>query len=186
MSTPHLLDDLTTLDRFAAAPFAPKTPTDRRTFYSPVDDVHGVLKECVSAATRSLVIAMYGFDDDELAAVIVDKLNAQHVYVQLTLDSSQAGGAHERTLLSTSAFPASSVAIGRSERGAIMHLKEIVVDGVILVTGSTNWSDGGETKQDNQLTVEHDPYACAAATARIGAIHANMLTKAAAKAAAQA
>ena len=124
---------------------------------------------------------MYGFDDDELADIILSKLNDENVYVQLTLDSSQAGGVHERTLLADKQFPASSVAVGRSEKHAIMHLKEIVVDGVIWVTGSTNWSDGGESKQDNQLTIMLSPYDAADATARIGAIHANMLNEAAAK-----
>lgn len=174
----HPLNDLTVLDQFAAAPFAPGTPTDRRTFYSPVDDVHGALLYVVKAAQRSLVCAMYGFDDQELADALKEKLTAENVYVQLTLDSSQAGGVHEKQLLTEEAFPISSVAIGRSEKGAIMHLKELVVDGVILVTGSTNWSHGGEALQDNQLTVELNPYAAAAATARIGAIHAHMLAKA--------
>jgi phosphatidylserine/phosphatidylglycerophosphate/cardiolipin synthase-like enzyme len=176
--TAHPLDDITVLDHFAAVPFAPGTRTDSRTFYSPVDNVHGVLVTCIAAASRSLVVAMYGFDDDELAKAILEKLQAENVYVQLTLDSSQAGGVHEKVLLQTDAFPSSTVAVGRSEKGAIMHMKEVVIDGTILVTGSTNWSDGGETKQDNQLTVSLDPGACAAATARIGAIHANMLAKA--------
>ena len=59
-----------------------------------------------------------------------------------------------------------------------MHLKEGVVDGSIVFTGSTNWSDGGETKQDNQLTVEISPAAASVATGRIGMIHTNMLNKA--------
>ena len=59
-----------------------------------------------------------------------------------------------------------------------MHLKEGVVDGTILFTGSTNWSTGGESLQDNQLTIEINPVAAGMATARIGAIHANMLQKA--------
>lgn len=175
MSAAHPLTDLSILDQFASAPFPPGYPTDRRTFYSPVDDVHGALKAVISATQRSIVLAMYGFDDDELAAIMRAKLVDPGVYVQLTLDSSQAAGVHEKLLLKQSAFPISSVAIGRSELGAIMHLKEGVVDGTILFTGSTNWSNSGEMRQDNQLTVEINPVAAGMAVARIGAIHAHML-----------
>ena len=174
----HDSGDLSWLDAYAAQPFPPGTPTDRRTFYSPVDRVPYVLRAVVATASRSLVIAMYGFDDDALADIIKQKLEAHDVYVQLTLDSSQAGGVHEKAILAAESYPASTIAIGRSEQDAIMHLKEVVVDGTILVTGSTNWSASGETKQDNQLTVEYNPWAAAAAMARIGAIHANMINQA--------
>src|ERR1039458_1544362 len=137
----HPLDDLSVLNQFAAAPFPPGTKPDRRTFYSPVDDVHGCLVYVLKQAQSSLVLAMYGFDDDELAGVLKEKLQAENVYVQLTLDSSQAGGVHEKKLLTDEAFPLSSVAVGRSERGAIMHMKEIVIDSSVLVTGSTNRSE---------------------------------------------
>ncbi len=173
----HPLSDLSVLDQFATAPFPPGYPSDRRTFYSPIDNVHGALKAVLQAATSSVVLAMYGFDDEELAAILLEKLQDESVYVQLTLDSSQAGGVHERTLLAQENYPLSSVAIGRSEKGAIMHLKTGVVDGTILFTGSTNWSTGGESLQDNQLTVEINPVAAAMTTARIGAIHAMMLQK---------
>lgn len=176
--TAHPLADLSALDEYASAPFPPGYPTDRRTFYSPVDDVHGALKYVLTSATRSIVVALYGFDDDELAAILKEKLAAEGVYVQLTLDSSQAAGVHEKLLLGQQDYPISSVAIGRSEKGAIMHLKEGVVDGTILFTGSTNWSTAGESLQDNQLTVEINPVAAGMATARIGAIHASMLAKA--------
>lgn len=174
---PHPLADLSVLDEFKAAPFPPGYPLSHRTFYSPVDNVHGALKALLASAQKSLVVAMFGFDDAELADVLKQKLAAEHCFVQLTLDSSQAGGMHERQLLTQEAYPASSVVTGRSERGAIMHLKECIIDGVVLVMGSTNWSDGGETKQDNQLTVIADAYVAAEARARIDAIHANMVTK---------
>lgn len=173
----HRINDLSWLDKYASTPFPHGHPDDRRTFYSPVDDVHGALVAMVASATQSLIIAMFGFDDDQLADIIHQHLDNDHLFVQLTLDSSQAGGKHEAALLAKQNYPANSVAIGRSEKGAIMHLKEIIVDGTDLITGSTNWSLGGEQKQDNELTIRRSPLECIRARQRIDIIHTTMLRK---------
>jgi phosphatidylserine/phosphatidylglycerophosphate/cardiolipin synthase-like enzyme len=163
-----------------ATPFVDKYPEDILTFYSPVDNCHQVLVDVAGWANKSLVIAMYGFDDDELAQKIHDKLNHDHIFVQLSFDKTQAGGVHERAILAKQNYPANSIAIGQSEKHAIMHMKIMIVDGLYIVTGSTNWSASGEEKQDNQLTVIKDPYVAAEARARIDVIHTTMLQQMAA------
>lgn len=155
------------LDKFKAAGVTvdPSYPTGVRTFYSPEDDVHGALKAVIGSAQKSVVVAMFGFDDDELAAMLDGFLKNANVYVQITLDKSQAGGVHERTLLEkySHEMTGNSVAIGTSERAAIMHRKMVIVDGIWRVSGSTNWSTSGESLQDNELTIINSATACAEA-----------------------
>lgn len=172
------LASLDLLDQYKATPFAPGYLGTAKTFYSPVDNVHQVLVDLTKSATKSLVVAMYGFDDDEVTASLVDKANTDHCYLQLTLDSSQAGGTHEKALLDKyrNDLPSNSIAVGRSEKGAIMHMKLLIIDGLDVVTGSTNWSVGGEAKQDNQLTVIRDYSVAAEARSRVDQIHSHMLT----------
>lgn len=181
------LTTLTQLDRHKATPFAPGYPDTARTFYAPVDDVHGALTDLLQSASKSLVIAMYGYDDAQLNEVVMSQLNTNTVYVQMSLDKSQAGGAAEKSILAQwhNGVIGKSIAIGTSEEGAIMHLKLAIIDGLDVVTGSTNWSTGGETKQDNQLTVIRDPMVAAEARARVDVIHDTMLKQMAAASAKQ-
>lgn len=174
---PTALRNLSELDEFKTTPFQTGYPTGQRTFYAGTDDVHGVLCKLLRSADYSIVVAMYGFADDELAQIIRDKLEDENCFVQLTLDSTQAAGKHEREILSRMDYPASSIATGRSEHGAIMHLKQAIIDGVILISGSTNWSTSGESLQSNELVVTADAYVCAEARARIDKIHSSILAK---------
>lgn len=159
------------------------------TFYAPRDPgVHQVLLWTLLQAKSSVAINMYGFDDPHLATLIRHHATSPQMIVTLTLDSSQAAGLAEKPLLADlrNDLPGNSIAVGRSARGAISHDKLMVIDGLYLVTGSTNWSFGGETQQDNQLTLSRDPIACAEARAVIDLDHDVMLKQMAAAAQASA
>jgi phosphatidylserine/phosphatidylglycerophosphate/cardiolipin synthase-like enzyme len=155
-----------------------------RSFYSPIDNVHEALAAVIGSAKHSIVVSMFGFDDDDLAALLDTALKNPAMYVQITLDSSQAGGVHEKAILAKYAheMTGNSVAIGRSERGAIVHRKMVIVDGLWWIGGSTNWSTSGETLQDNELTIIRDALQCTKARTVLDIAHDHILSVMAAKA----
>jgi len=158
-------------------------PSDVRTFFSPVDDVHGMLASLLASTQKSIVLNMYGYDDDELNDIILDKLTNEHIYVQMSLDRTQAGGVHEKQLLAKweNQKVGNSIAIGESTRGAISHMKIVIIDGIYTVRGSTNWSLAGEQKQDNELTVHNNAVIAAETRAELDRNHDAMLKQMAAR-----
>ena len=153
-------------------------PDDQRTFFSPRDNVHGLLVALLSSAQHSIVVNMFGYDDDELNKIIQTKLADQNVYVQMSLDRSQSTTAHEKQILASwnnNAF-GNSIAIGTSSvHNAISHLKVVIVDGVYTVKGSTNWSLSGEQQQDNELTLNRNAVIAAETRAILDLNHDFML-----------
>ena len=156
---------ITDLDIFKVTSPPGGYPANMRTFYSPEDHVPQVLQSVISSVSKSIVVAMFGFDDEVLAAMLDTALKNPAIFVQITLDKSQAGGVHEKALLAkySNWMSGNSVAIGTSEKSAIMHRKMVIVDGLWRVSGSTNWSTSGETLQDNELTIIRDAMVCSEA-----------------------
>jgi phosphatidylserine/phosphatidylglycerophosphate/cardiolipin synthase-like enzyme len=153
-------------------------PDDQRTFFSPRDNVHGLLVALMGSAQHSIVVNMFGYDDDELNQIIQSKLADEKIYVQMSLDRTQASGVHEKQILakwSNDAF-GNSIAIGTSSvHNAISHLKIVIVDGVYTVKGSTNWSLSGEQQQDNELTLSRNAVIAAETRAILDLNHDFML-----------
>ena len=170
---------MTDLDIFKVTSPPSGHPANMRTFYSPEDFVPQVLQTVLSSVSKSVVVAMYGFDDDVLAAMLDTALKNPAIYVQITLDQSQATVPHEKALLAQYAneMRGNSVAIGHSERGAIMHRKMVIVDGLWRISGSTNWSTSGETLQDNELTIIRDALDCSEARPVLDIEHDSALKK---------
>jgi phosphatidylserine/phosphatidylglycerophosphate/cardiolipin synthase-like enzyme len=172
------------LGRFKqAGRFPPGYSQQALSFYAPRDPgIHPVIIWTLLQATHSIAVNMYGFDDPQASAIIRMHTLNDAIAVTLSLDKSQAGGKAEKAILASfnNNLIGNSIAIGRSSRGDISHDKLLVVDGLYLITGSTNWSFGGEELQDNQLTLSRDPLSAAEARTVIDLDHDDMLKQMAA------
>jgi len=129
--------------------YSPNASKDFHLFYVGRDDVHEVLKHVLSRVRTSLYLNMFGYDDDELNDIIMDKVKDPDIVVLITLDKSQAGGVHEKKLVALDqeiglANFNTHFVIGQSPTHQISHTKGFVADGIVGGEGSTNWSSSGE------------------------------------------
>lgn len=173
-TVPFVLADLV---QFKKGGFPPSYPTDCFTFWAGRDDVHGAISAVLGSAVHSIVISMFGYDDNEFDKLIRDKLDNENIFVQMSLDKTQAAGVHEKEILALWANndKTNSIAIGQSAGHAINHTKVVIVDGRFLISGSTNWSTSGESKQNNELTIRENAVVCAEARSELDIIHNVML-----------
>lgn len=171
------LKSLSLLDQYKTNGFPSRYPKGIKTFYAPVDNVHQVLLDLINSASSSLYLAMFAVEDTSLADAVKVKCQDPKITVQLTFDYSQAQVTYEKTLLTKENYPATSVAIGNSEHNAYMHLKTIVIDGLDVATGSTNWTASGQKYQDNNLIIIRNKVAAQEAVDRLTAVHQFILNK---------
>jgi hypothetical protein len=153
--------DLLDLQQFTQEKtYATTASKDFHLFYVGRDNVHEILKYVLSRVSVSLYLNMFGFDDDELNAILMKLALDPSVIMLVTLDKSQASGKHEKALLdadrehnlalfNTHVVTKTHVqeqefVIGQSATHQISHTKGFVADGRVAGEGSTNWSDSGE------------------------------------------
>ena len=114
------------------------------------DDVHGILNYLINNETLELDGNEFGYDDQELNDDILALFKKPSVKVQITLDKTQAGGAHEKQIIAADQAQdpikfSNSFAIGNSATHQISHTKGMIFVGQgVWCEGSTNLSISGE------------------------------------------
>lgn len=170
-----------------------------RLFYVGRDDVHGIVKYIIERCTVSFKMNMFGYDDNEVNAMLLALAANPQIAFQLSLDKSQAGGVHEKLLVAEwpPADMGTSVCIGQSATHQISHTKGGVIDGKVWFEGSTNFSASGEgattyevaavtgkegrpVAQNNTLLVSTDRQQAARFSAELDREHAVMVAQMAA------
>jgi hypothetical protein len=146
------------IDDLRLQPFGKYTPEGKLTpgygdhylFFVGRDDVHSILLDLITNEHMSFKMNMFGYDDQTLNDAIFALFKNPSIHVQISLDRSQAGGVHEKQLLTAdeqqdpSDF-ANSFVILESETSQISHTKGgVLASQGIYFEGSTNWSASGE------------------------------------------
>jgi phosphatidylserine/phosphatidylglycerophosphate/cardiolipin synthase-like enzyme len=146
-------------DRFGTAsrqdtpqPIVTVEGTQVEVLFSPDDGVAARIEALLLGAEQSIDVLAYSFTLNVLADALIER-HAVGVVVRGVFEDSQAlsnrGGDYER-------LRAAGLDIRLDVRAGNMHHKTIVIDRGITATGSYNFSNNAETRNDENVLVIHD------------------------------
>jgi phosphatidylserine/phosphatidylglycerophosphate/cardiolipin synthase-like enzyme len=114
-------------------------------------DIQNRILKALDSAEVSITLVMAWFTNETLFQKIVEK-QKQGIEVKLAIYDD---GINKKHGVDISKVP--HVKLKKGLRGGLMHNKFCVIDNQVVVTGSYNWSDNAEFKNDENVTVENDP-----------------------------
>jgi len=114
-------------------------------------DIQNRILAALDKAQVSIRVVMAWFTNDILFAKLLEK-HSQGVDVKVAIFDD---GINKKHGVDISKLPHDM--IKRGKRGGLMHDKFVVIDNQVVITGSYNWSDNAEFRNDENVTVENDP-----------------------------
>ena len=125
--------------------------------FSKPQDCASLIVRIIDGASRSVHVMMYSFTSDEIAEALIRAKN-RGVDVKVVMESQQAGirGSEYRRLLDA------GIDVRLDGNPSLMHHKVVIIDGLIVITGSYNWSRAAEQDNDENLIVIRSPSIAAA------------------------
>lgn len=125
--------------------------TQIETYFSPDDHPQERILELIRGAEDQILFLAFSFTSDSIAQAIIERSQAG-VTVQGVLDTSQSyndvGSEWER-------FQENDVDVRLDGNPEKMHHKFILIDGEIVVTGSYNFTESAEKKNDENVLIIH-------------------------------
>lgn len=114
-------------------------------------DIQNRILTALDSADVSITLVMAWFTNDTLFQKILEK-QTQGLDIKIAIFDD---GINRKYGVDLSQIP--HIRIRRGQRGGLMHNKFCVIDNQVVITGSYNWSDNAEFKNDENVTVEYDP-----------------------------
>jgi phosphatidylserine/phosphatidylglycerophosphate/cardiolipin synthase-like enzyme len=125
-------------------------------FYGPGGGFEGIDAQLIAGAKKSIDMAAYVLTDRALTTAL-GQAAMRGVHVRVYLDGEEMGRAQDAIERIANAPNVELRRKGRSRD--LMHLKSYQVDGLVLRSGSANFSVSGAEYQDNDLIVIVSPAA---------------------------
>lgn len=114
-------------------------------------DIQNRILKALNDAEVSITLVIAWFTNNTLFQKIVEK-HRQGIEIKLAIYDD---GINKKHGVDISQVP--HVKLKKGLRGGLMHNKFCVIDNQVVITGSYNWSDNAEFKNDENVTVEYDP-----------------------------
>ena len=115
------------------------------------NDIQNQIVTALDNARVSIRVVMAWFTNDVLFNKLVEK-RGQGVDVQLLIYDD---GINRRNGVDFNQL--NYTPIRRANRGGLMHDKFCVIDNQVVITGSYNWTNNAEFRNDENITIERDP-----------------------------
>lgn len=111
----------------------------------------GLIVSQLSMATRYIHVMVYSFTSDVLAEALISAKN-RGVEVKVVIESQQASipGSEYQRLISA------GIETRVDGNPALMHHKVVIIDGLVVITGSYNWSAAAEDNNDENFIIIQD------------------------------
>ncbi len=114
-------------------------------------DVQNIILTALDNARVSIRVLMAWFTNEILFNKLVEKHNSG-IDVQCAIFDDVV---NKKYGVNVDLIP--NVKIKRGKRGGLMHGKFCVIDNQVVITGSYNWTNNAEFRNDENVTVENDP-----------------------------
>jgi len=114
-------------------------------------NVQNQILNTLDKARVSIRVVMAWFTSKTLFNKLVEK-HKQGIDVQVAIYDD---GVNRKHGVDFSQLP--NTMIKRGKRGGLMHDKFCGIDNQVVITGSYNWTDNAEFRNDENITVENDP-----------------------------
>lgn len=131
------------------------------TCFSPQGKCAGYILREIDAAKQELLVAVYAFTSDDLAAALA-QAKTRGVAVQVIVDREfdRSNDNSKSKFLEANKIPVRRIAgvaakLGDKDAG-LMHQKFAIIDRRVVFTGSYNWTHSAESRNDENLLFFRD------------------------------